>query len=175
MTHHAALVCVEARICTAIVRFGLHQYAGVWEAGTKNNGKALAASLGVSLEVLSISTLATTVLKDVEHAVITKPEATIEDVISALRMVPDLGDTTFENVQARLRTLLLMTKANQVGGIVIGTGDLSEKALGWSTYAGDQIAMYDVNAGVPKSLIQEVMRWVVTHRAARWSKTDIAN
>ena len=53
-----------------------------------------------------------------------------------------------------------MTKANQLGGLVIGTGDLSEKALGWSTYAGDQIAMYDVNAGVPKTLIQHVMQWV---------------
>ncbi|MGB0647788.1 MAG: NAD(+) synthase, partial [Bradymonadia bacterium] len=170
---HAALVCVEAlRICgqplSDLVCISMPGFGS--SEGTKNNGKSLAASLGVSLELLPISTLATSVLKDVEHAVITKPDATMDDVISALRSVPALGDTTFENVQARLRTLLLMTKANQVGGIVIGTGDLSEKALGWSTYAGDQIAMYDVNAGVPKSLIQEVMRWVVTHRAARWSE-----
>lgn len=170
---HAALVCVEAlRICgqplSDLVCISMPGFGS--SEGTKNNGKALAGSLGVPLEVLPISTLATSVLKDVQHVVITKANATMDDVISALRSVPALGDTTFENVQARLRTLLLMTKANQVGGIVIGTGDLSEKALGWSTYAGDQIAMYDVNAGVPKSLIQEVMRWVVTHRAERWSK-----
>ena len=111
-------------------------------------------------------------MKDVEYAVI-KPEATIEDVISALRMVPDLGDTTFENVQ-RASNPFAHDQGESVGGTVIGTGDLSEKALGWSTYAGDQIAMYDVNAGV-LVLIQEVMRWVVTIGRRAGAKTDIAN
>jgi NAD+ synthase (glutamine-hydrolysing) len=61
-----------------------------------------------------------------------------------------------------------MTLANQHGGIVVGTGDLSEKALGWSTYVGDHISMYDVNAGVPKTLIQFVIRWVVRERIQAW-------
>jgi NAD+ synthase (glutamine-hydrolysing) len=73
-----------------------------------------------------------------------------------------------------MRTLLLMCIANAEGGLVVGTGDLSEKALGWSTYAGDHIAMYDVNAGVPKTLIQFVIRWVANEHAATWvGKGDI--
>ena len=112
--------------------------------------------------------MSTQVLKGVGHELALKDDCSVDDIIQKLRLLPELGDTSFENVQARLRTLLLMTKANQVGGIVVGTGDLSEKALGWSTYAGDQIAMYDVNAGVPKTLIQHVMRWVVEHRASHW-------
>jgi NAD+ synthase (glutamine-hydrolysing) len=71
-------------------------------------------------------------------------------------------DVTFENVQAGLRTDYLFRAANQRGGIVIGTGDLSELALGWSTYGvGDQMSHYNVNAGVPKTLIQHLIRWVV--------------
>jgi NAD+ synthase (glutamine-hydrolysing) len=70
-------------------------------------------------------------------------------------------DTTFENVQAGLRTDYLFRIANQRGGFVVGTGDLSEMALGWSTYGvGDQMSHYGVNAGVPKTLIQHLIRWV---------------
>jgi NAD+ synthase (glutamine-hydrolysing) len=94
---------------------------------------------------------------------------TVEALIAGLRADASLGDVTLENVQARLRTLVLMTLANQHGGLVVGTGDLSEKALGWSTYAGDHIAMYDVNAGVPKTLIQFVIRWVANERAETWT------
>ena len=65
-----------------------------------------------------------------------------------------------------------MNLANQLGGLVVGTGDLSEKALGWSTYAGDHIAMYDVNAGIPKTLIRFVIRWVANERAHHWSDSD---
>jgi NAD+ synthase (glutamine-hydrolysing) len=72
-------------------------------------------------------------------------------------------DVTFENVQAGLRTDYLFRLANQHGGIVIGTGDLSELALGWSTYGvGDQMSHYGVNAGVPKTLIQHLIRWVIS-------------
>src|SRR6202000_503110 len=71
-------------------------------------------------------------------------------------------DVTFENVQAGLRTDYLFGVANQRGGIVLGTGDLSELALGWSTYGvGDQMSHYNVNAGVPKTLIQHLIRWVI--------------
>ncbi len=68
-------------------------------------------------------------------------------------------DVTFENAQARMRTLILMDVANQRNGIVIGTGDLSEIALGWSTYNGDQMSMYGLNSGVPKTLIKYLIEW----------------
>ncbi|MDT5140501.1 MAG: hypothetical protein QOD58_4763, partial [Mycobacterium sp.] len=72
-------------------------------------------------------------------------------------------DVTFENVQAGLRTDFLFRLANQRGGIVLGTGDLSELALGWSTYGvGDQMSHYNVNGGVPKTLIQHLIRWVIS-------------
>ena len=71
-------------------------------------------------------------------------------------------DVTFENVQAGLRTDYLFRLANHRGGIVLGTGDLSELALGWCTYGvGDQMSHYDVNTGVPKTLIQHLIRWVI--------------
>jgi NAD+ synthase (glutamine-hydrolysing) len=72
-------------------------------------------------------------------------------------------DVTFENVQAGLRTDYLFRIANQRGGIVLGTGDLSELALGWSTYGvGDQMSHYNVNGGVPKTLMQHLIRWVIS-------------
>ena len=72
---------------------------------------------------------------------------------------PDLHNTTYENAQARERTQILMDIANQAGGLVVGTGDLSELALGWATYNGDHMSMYGVNAGVPKTLIPHIIRW----------------
>lgn len=71
---------------------------------------------------------------------------------------PDNRDTTYENAQARMRTLILMDVANQYNGLVIGTGDLSELALGWATYNGDHISMYGVNASVPKTLVKYLVR-----------------
>jgi len=93
----------------------------------------------------------------------------------ATRMLHDLGhpfadghpvyDVTFENVQAGLRTDILFRAANQRGGIVLGTGDLSELALGWCTYGvGDQMSHYTVNSGVPKTLIQHLIRWAISER-----------
>lgn len=72
----------------------------------------------------------------------------------------DIHDTTYENVQARERTQILMDIANKIGGLVVGTGDLSELALGWSTYNGDHMSMYSVNCGVPKTLIKYLVKWV---------------
>lgn len=95
-----------------------------------------------------------------------------EALVARLRAQPKLGDVALENVQARLRTLVLFTLANQRCALVVGTGDLSEKALGWSTYTGDHISSYDVNAGVPKTLIQFVVRWVANERASTWSQGD---
>jgi NAD+ synthase (glutamine-hydrolysing) len=78
---------------------------------------------------------------------------------------PDLHDLTFENTQARERTQILMDIANQEDGLVVGTGDLSELALGWATYNGDHISMYGVNAGVPKTLVRHLVRWVAEYRS----------
>ena len=75
------------------------------------------------------------------------------------------ADVTFENVQARERTQILFDTANLTGGIVVGTGDLSELALGWCTFNADQMASYNVNAGVPKTLIAYLVRWYARHRA----------
>ena len=77
----------------------------------------------------------------------------------------EVYDVTFENVQAGLRTDLLFRIAGRRGGIVLGTGDLSELALGWCTFGvGDQMAHYGVNAGIPKTLIQHLIRWVAAER-----------
>ena len=116
-------------------------------AHTKANAIRLMQALGVTWEELDIRPAAERMLADIHH-----PFARGEK----------LYDLTFENVQAGLRTDYLFRLANHHGGIVIGTGDLSELALGWCTYGvGDQMAHYNVNAGVPKTLIQHLIRWVV--------------
>jgi NAD+ synthase (glutamine-hydrolysing) len=97
----------------------------------------------------------------------------IMELLDLLKNRPELADLTLENIQARLRTLVLMSIGNQLGGFVVGTGDLSEKALGWSTYAGDHISMYDVNAGVPKTLIQFVIRWAANNRVEDWGAKEL--
>ena len=115
---------------------------------TKSNATALATSLGVTFEEISIVPLATRMLQDLGH-----PFADGNPTY----------DVTFENVQAGLRTDILFRAANQRGGIVLGTGDLSELALGWCTYGvGDQMSHYTVNSGVPKTLIQHLIRWVIS-------------
>jgi len=114
---------------------------------TKGNALALMEALGTTSETLDIRPAATQMLKDLGH-----PAGGGEPVY----------DVTFENVQAGLRTDYLFRAANQRGGIVLGTGDLSELALGWCTYGvGDQMSHYNVNAGVPKTLMQHLIRWVI--------------
>ncbi len=116
-------------------------------AETKTNALALMRALGVTHRELDIRPAAELMLRDIDH-----PFARGEPVY----------DLTFENVQAGLRTDYLFRLANQHAGIVIGTGDLSELALGWCTYGvGDQMSHYNVNAGVPKTLIQHLIRWVI--------------
>lgn len=78
---------------------------------------------------------------------------------------PSVLDVTYENVQARERTQILMDLANTTGGLVVGTGDLSEAALGWSTYNGDHMSMYAVNCSVPKTLVRHLVSWVASHEA----------
>jgi NAD+ synthase (glutamine-hydrolysing) len=76
---------------------------------------------------------------------------------------PEQHDTTYENAQARERTQILMDLANKIDGLVVGTGDLSELALGWSTFNGDHMSMYNVNGGVPKTLVRYLVEWVAEH------------
>ncbi|MBJ7398740.1 NAD(+) synthase [Mycolicibacterium sp.] len=115
---------------------------------TRNNASRLSKALGVSFAEIDIRPTAELMLTEIGH-----PYARGEAVY----------DITFENVQAGLRTDYLFRIANQRGGIVLGTGDLSELALGWSTYGvGDQMSHYNVNGGVPKTLIQHLIRWVIS-------------
>ncbi|MFJ7044588.1 NAD(+) synthase [Streptomyces sp. JV178] len=115
---------------------------------TKGNAHKLMRSLGVTAAELDITPTARLMLKEMGH-----PFSSGEPVY----------DITFENVQAGLRTDYLFRLANQRGGIVLGTGDLSELALGWCTYGvGDQMSHYNVNSGVPKTLIQHLIRWVIS-------------
>jgi NAD+ synthase (glutamine-hydrolysing) len=115
--------------------------------GTKANAVKLMQSLGITWRELDIRPAARQMLADIGH-----PFARGEP----------LYDVTFENVQAGLRTDYLFRLANHHRGFVLGTGDLSELALGWCTYGvGDQMSHYNVNAGVPKTLIQHLVRWVI--------------
>ena len=115
--------------------------------GTKGNAWKLMRALGITAEEIDIRPAATRMLTDMGH-----PYGRGEPVY----------DVTFENVQAGLRTDYLFRIANQRAGLVVGTGDLSELALGWCTYGvGDQMSHYAVNAGVPKTLIQFLIRWAI--------------
>lgn len=115
---------------------------------TQGNATRLADALGITFETIDIRSTAELMLTEIDH-----PFSRGEKVY----------DVTFENVQAGLRTDYLFRLANQRGGIVLGTGDLSELALGWSTYGvGDQMSHYNVNGGVPKTLIQHLIRWVIS-------------
>lgn len=139
--------------------------------GTRSNAVNLANHTGATLIELSIQEISYIVLKSIGHE--SAAEAgSIEELFAGLRVHPEFGDITLENVQARVRTLLLMSYANKYNGIVLGTGDLSEKALGWSTYAGDQISMYDINTGIPKTVIQFVIRWVANEKVGAWAVRD---
>ena len=82
-------------------------------------------------------------------------------------------DVTYENSQARERTQLLMDVANQANGLVIGTGDLSELALGWATYNGDHMSMYGVNGSIPKTLVKYLVEWVANNKVDEASRTTL--
>ncbi|WP_106814897.1 NAD(+) synthase [Microbacterium timonense] len=128
---------------------------------TKSNAIALAEAIGASIETIDIRPAATEMLEQLGH-----PFAEGDPV----------HDITFENVQAGLRTDYLFRLANHHGGMVIGTSDLSELALGWATYGvGDHMSHYAVNAGVPKTLIQHVIRWVISHRGDEGGSTELSD
>ncbi|MEO3948059.1 NAD(+) synthase [Gorillibacterium sp. CAU 1737] len=113
---------------------------------TYDNAVGLIGALGASLKVVDIKASCLQHFADIGHD-------------------PEVHDLTYENVQARERTQILMDLANKNGGIVVGTGDLSELALGWCTYNGDHMSMYGVNGGIPKTLIQYVVKWYADHEA----------
>lgn len=126
---------------------------------TKRNAIELCRALGVTFSEIDITETAELMLKEIGH-----PFSRGEKVY----------DVTFENVQAGLRTDYLFRLANQRGGIVLGTGDLSELALGWSTYGvGDQMSHYNVNGGVPKTLIQHLIRWVIVTEEFESQVSDV--
>ena len=107
---------------------------------TYNNALAMMEELGVSIHEVPIREMATQHLNDIGHDL-------------------ETHDITYENAQARIRTLVLMDLANKYNGLVVGTGDMSELALGWATYCGDHMSMYGVNAGVPKTLVRYMVRY----------------
>ena len=108
---------------------------------TYQNANLLMKSTGVTIKEISIVESVVQHLKDIGHDI-------------------NQHDVTFENSQARERTQILMDYANKIGGMVLGTGNLSELALGWATYNGDHMSMYAVNAGVPKTLVASLVRWI---------------
>ena len=140
----ALLVCVRTFDYLALDRKGIH---GITMPGfgttdrTHLNAVNLMESLGVTVHEISIAKSVTQHFEDIGHD-------------SAKH------DVTYENSQARERTQILMDMANRVGGLVVGTGDLSELALGWATYNGDHMSMYGVNASIPKTLIRHLVRYV---------------
>ena len=146
---HALIVAARAMDLLGLPRTNILGYTMPGFAtgdATKSNAWRLMTSLGITAAELDIRPAATQMLDDLDH-----PYAEGEEVY----------DVTFENVQAGLRTDYLFRLANHHRGIVLGTGDLSELALGWSTYGvGDQMSHYNVNGGVPKTLIQHLIRWV---------------
>ena len=114
---------------------------------TLGNARDLCEGLGVTLEEIDITAACRQHLKDIGHD-------------------GAAHDAAFENTQARERTQLLMDKANMLGALLVGTGDLSELALGWCTYNGDHMSMYGVNGGVPKTLVRHLVCWVAGNRAS---------
>jgi len=111
---------------------------------TKSNAWKLAETMGATIEEIPIHDAVSQHFKDIGHDGITQ-------------------DITYENTQARYRTMILMDIANQTGGMVLGTGDLSELALGWCTFSGDHLSHYNINAGVPKTLVKHIVRYFANH------------
>ena len=139
----ALLVCV---LTADRLGYNRSQVIGVTMPGfgtsdrTYHNAIELMGQLGISIHEIPIRDMATQHLNDIGHDI-------------------HQHDITYENAQARIRTLILMDMANKYNGIVVGTGDMSELALGWATYCGDQMSMYGVNAGIPKTLVRYLVKY----------------
>lgn len=144
----ALLVTIKAFDTLGLPRENIH---GITMPGfgttkrTYHNAVELMKSAGVTMKEISIVDAVTTHFKDIGHDI-------------------NLHDVTYENSQARERTQILMDYANKTGGLVVGTGNMSELALGWATYNGDHMSMYAVNASVPKTLVATLVRWIADNR-----------
>lgn len=153
----ALLVCVKTFDKLKMSRKGI---IGVTMPGfgttdrTYNNALSLMQSLGITIKEISIADAVTQHFKDIGH------DSSVHDV-------------TYENSQARERTQILMDLANQMNGMVIGTGDLSELALGWATYNGDHMSMYGVNVSIPKTLIRHLVNYVAESGVDEQSRTTL--
>lgn len=153
----ALLVCVQTFDKLGLSRKGI---IGVTMPGfgttdrTHTNAVNLMESLGVTVREVSIKAACLQHFRDIGHD-------------------PEIHDVTYENSQARERTQILMDIANQTGGLVVGTGDLSELALGWATYNGDHMSMYGVNASVPKTLVKHLVTWVAEHSVDASSRATL--
>jgi NAD+ synthase (glutamine-hydrolysing) len=187
----AALACVNALdqlklprenlLCVSMPGLGT-------TAQTRDASRQIAEALGASFEEEDIREETYLILRDHEHRSVAaylqwlndhrdRDKASVHSVdrfVQFLSHHPEVADVELENIQARIRKLRVLTKANRFRepghyALEIGTGDLSEKALGWSTYAGDHIAMYDLNPGIPKTLVEFVIRWVANERVATWA------
>lgn len=153
----ALLVCVHAFDRLKLDRKGI---VGITMPGfgttdrTYTNAINLMKGLGVTIREISIKDACIAHFRDLGHN-------------------PELHDTTYENSQARERTQVLMDAAGQMGGFVVGTGDLSELALGWATYNGDHMSMYGVNASIPKTLVKYLVKWVADNVADAYSRETL--
>ncbi len=149
----AFLISIQAFKFLALPKEGIHALTmpGFGTTGrTLENVEKLCGGLGIALEKLDIREACSAQMEDLGH----KGEQL---------------DTAYENIQARYRMSILMNKANMIGGLVIGTGDLSELALGWCTYNGDHMSMYGVNCGVPKTLVHYLLSWA----AENWVSSEL--
>ena len=153
----ALLVCVKTFDKLGYDRKGI---VGVTMPGfgttdrTYNNAMSLMQSLGVTIREISICKSVTQHFEDIGHDI-------------------NVHDVTYENGQARERTQILMDLSNQLGGLVVGTGDLSELALGWATYNGDHMSMYGVNASIPKTLIRYLVKHVADNSVDEQSRATL--
>ena len=153
----ALLVCVKTFDKLGLSRkdiLGITMPGFVTTDRTYHNAIDLMNSLGVSIREISIREACIQHFKDIGHDL-------------------NIHDVTYENSQARERTQILMDIANQTWGMVIGTGDLSELALGWATYNGDHMSMYGVNAGIPKTLVKHLVQWVAENGMDETSKATL--
>ncbi|MGL4411803.1 MAG: NAD(+) synthase [Bacteroidales bacterium] len=147
----ALLVCIKS---CEILNLPASTIVGVTMPGygttgrTYTNALKLMATLGISTKEIDIKPACEQHFLDLQHD-------------------PAIHDVTYENTQARERTKILMNLANKENGIVIGTGDLSELALGWATYNGDHMSMYGVNSSIPKTLVRVLVEWVALHESSK--------
>ena len=157
----ALLACVKT---ADLLGFDRSRILGITMPGfgttdrTYQNAIALMRELGISVKEISIKEACLQHFKDIEHD-------------------PNTHDTIYENAQARERMQILMDIANKENGLVVGTGDLSELALGWTTYNGDHISMYGINSGVPKTLVRYLVDWFADQASGKISEIlkDICN